>query len=124
MQFQRTALTFITHAALNGISVATAADSVQNTSAASAAAGPSINAPLLITDETVTVISPAEALKQRAILSARQLFLFKAVKPSDMFFAEVSTTDYQGKPVTATFEKITEYLQAFDQGSKVLTLLP
>lgn len=41
-----------------------------------------------------------------------------------MFSAEVSTSDHQGKPVTATFEKIAEYLQTYDQGSKVLTLLP
>jgi hypothetical protein len=41
-----------------------------------------------------------------------------------MFSAEVSTTDQQGKPVTATFEKIAEYLQSFDVGSKVLMLTP
>lgn len=41
-----------------------------------------------------------------------------------MFSAEVSTSDHQGRPVTATFEKIAEYLQTYDQGSKVLTLLP
>ena len=93
MQFQRTALTFITHAALNGISVATAADSVQNTSAASAAAGPSINAPLLITDETVTVISPAEALKQRAILSATVSFLLYINIPGNLLESMGYTLD-------------------------------
>lgn len=41
-----------------------------------------------------------------------------------MFSAEVSTSDHQGKPVTATFEKIAEYLQTYDHGSKVLTLMP
>jgi hypothetical protein len=41
-----------------------------------------------------------------------------------MFSAEVSTSDQQGKPVTATFEKIAEYLQTYDHGSKVLMLTP
>lgn len=41
-----------------------------------------------------------------------------------MFSAEVSTSDQRGKPVTATFEKITEYLQTYDHGSKILTLTP
>lgn len=41
-----------------------------------------------------------------------------------MFSAEVSTSDQPGKPVTATFEKIAEYLQIYDRGSKVMTLLP
>jgi len=41
-----------------------------------------------------------------------------------MFSAEVSTSDQQGKPVTATFEKIADYLQAYDQGSKLLMIAP
>lgn len=41
-----------------------------------------------------------------------------------MFSAEVSTSDQRGKPVTATFEKIADYLQTYDQGSKVLTIAP
>jgi hypothetical protein len=41
-----------------------------------------------------------------------------------MFSAEVSTSDQQGKPVTATFEKIAEYLQTYDDGSKVLMITP
>lgn len=41
-----------------------------------------------------------------------------------MFSAEVSTSDQRGKPVTATFEKIAEYLQNYDHGSKLLTLAP
>ncbi len=39
-----------------------------------------------------------------------------------MFIKEVTTVDQPGKPVTATFEKISEYLQAYDQGSKVVVL--
>lgn len=36
-----------------------------------------------------------------------------------MFSAEVSMSDQDGKPVTATFEKIAEYLQNYDHGSRV-----
>jgi hypothetical protein len=41
-----------------------------------------------------------------------------------MFSAEVSTSDQQGSTVTATFEKIGEYLRKFDEGSQVWTVLP
>jgi hypothetical protein len=41
-----------------------------------------------------------------------------------MFSAEVSTSDHQGKPVTATFEKIADYLQTYDLGSKVMMIAP
>ena len=40
-----------------------------------------------------------------------------------MFSAEVSTVDQAGTPVTATFEKLTDYLQKYDQGSKLITVL-
>jgi hypothetical protein len=41
-----------------------------------------------------------------------------------MFSAEVSTSDQPGPPVTATFEKIGEYLQKYDAGSMVISVLP
>lgn len=41
-----------------------------------------------------------------------------------MFSAEVSTSDQPGKAVTATLEKISDYLRTYDQGSKVLILTP
>ena len=41
-----------------------------------------------------------------------------------MFSAEVSTSDQQGSPVTATFEKIGEYLRKYDEGSQLLTVMP
>ena len=41
-----------------------------------------------------------------------------------VFSAEVSTADQPGKPVTATFERIGEYLQKYDQGSELLQVLP
>jgi hypothetical protein len=41
-----------------------------------------------------------------------------------MFSAEVSTVDQTGTPVTATFEKMGEYLRKYDAESAVLTVLP
>lgn len=41
-----------------------------------------------------------------------------------MFIAEVSTIDHPEAPVTATFERIADYLQTYDAGSKRLTVLP
>lgn len=41
-----------------------------------------------------------------------------------MFSAEVSTSDHDGKPVTATFETIGKYLQKYDTGSETLILTP
>lgn len=41
-----------------------------------------------------------------------------------MLSAEVSTIDQKGKPVTATFEKIADYLTKYDLESKVLILKP
>lgn len=41
-----------------------------------------------------------------------------------MFSKDVSTSDQVGTPITATFEKIGEYLQKYDSGSEVLSVLP
>jgi hypothetical protein len=41
-----------------------------------------------------------------------------------MFSAEVSLSDQTGTPVTATFEKIADYLQKYDDGATVLTVMP
>lgn len=41
-----------------------------------------------------------------------------------MFTAEVSMSDQSGQPLTATFEKLGEYLQKYDAGSMVTTVLP
>ena len=41
-----------------------------------------------------------------------------------MFSAEVSTSDQPGSPVTATFEKLGEFLAKFDVGSTMMTILP
>jgi len=41
-----------------------------------------------------------------------------------MFSAEVATADQPSKPVTATFERISDYLLKYDQGAEVLTVKP
>lgn len=41
-----------------------------------------------------------------------------------MFTKEVSTSDHNGAPVTATFETIGDYLKRYDAGSDVMTVLP
>jgi hypothetical protein len=41
-----------------------------------------------------------------------------------LFAADVALSDQAGIPVTATFEKIGEFLRQYDVGSDVLTLLP
>ncbi|MEO5340382.1 MAG: DUF2145 domain-containing protein [Magnetococcus sp. MYC-9] len=41
-----------------------------------------------------------------------------------LFTAEVSTADQSGTPVTATFEKIVDFLMKYDSGAEAVTLLP
>lgn len=41
-----------------------------------------------------------------------------------LFSAEIATSDHSGEPVTATFETIADYLTKYDEGSKVLAVLP
>lgn len=41
-----------------------------------------------------------------------------------VFSAEVAISDHPKKPVTATFERISEYLLKYDQGAQVLTVKP
>jgi hypothetical protein len=41
-----------------------------------------------------------------------------------MFIEEVSMADQPGSPVTATFERIGEYLGKYDQGSAMISVLP
>ena len=41
-----------------------------------------------------------------------------------MFSSEVSLSDQPGAPVTATFERIVDYLHKYDQGSESFTVLP
>ena len=41
-----------------------------------------------------------------------------------VFSAEVTTSDHPSKPVTATFERISDYLLKYDQGAELLTVKP
>jgi hypothetical protein len=41
-----------------------------------------------------------------------------------VFSAEVATSDHPSKPVTATFERISDYVLKYDQGAEVLTVKP
>lgn len=41
-----------------------------------------------------------------------------------VFSAEVTTSDHPSRPVTATFERISDYLLKYDQGAEVLTVKP
>jgi hypothetical protein len=41
-----------------------------------------------------------------------------------MFIEEVSMADQPGSPVTATFERIGEFLGKYDQGSAMISVLP
>lgn len=41
-----------------------------------------------------------------------------------VFSAEVATADHPQKPVTATFERLSDYLLKYDQGAQVLTIKP
>ncbi len=41
-----------------------------------------------------------------------------------LFSAEISTSDQPGTPVTATFETISHYLEKYDEGTQVITVLP
>lgn len=86
------------------------------------------------TEFTLDVINAAiyqttdiKALKQ----AAERFFVAQPVEVNPfklmlgtMFSAEVSTADHSGKPVTATFERISDYLLKYDQGAQVVKVLP
>lgn len=86
------------------------------------------------TEHTLDVINAAiYETSDIRVIKANERAYFKAqrvnVSPLKLFFgsvfsAQISTSDQEGTPVTATFETITQYLQQYDQGSEVMTLLP
>lgn len=79
-----------------------------------------INAAIYQTDD-VNKIKAAEKKyfkAQRVNVNPLKLIL------GSMFSAEVSTSDQQGTPVTATFETIAEYLKQYDKGAQVVTVTP
>lgn len=62
---------------------------------------------------------------EKAFFSAQTVNVnpFKLMLGS-MFSDEVSTVDQSGIPVTATFEKVGEYLLKYDAGSSMFTVIP
>lgn len=63
--------------------------------------------------------------------SAKAYFTAQPVKVNplklllgSMFMSQISTSDHPGEPVTATFERIGQYLQTYDAGSRILEILP
>lgn len=41
-----------------------------------------------------------------------------------MFISEITLSDHPGKPVTATFETIAQYILKYDKGAELLTVMP
>ncbi len=78
------------------------------------------NAALYRTDDIQKIKANAKAnfVAQKVNVNPFKLLL------GSMFSQEVSTSDQDGTPVTATFETIGDYLKKYDQGSEVLTVLP
>lgn len=86
------------------------------------------------TEFTLDVINAAiyETTDVRKLkLAAQKYFVAQPIEVSpfklllgSMFSAEVSTADHSGKPVTATFERISDYLRQYDQGAEVIKILP
>ena len=79
-----------------------------------------INAAIYQTDSIKVIKANTKAYFQAQPVNVSP---FKLLLGS-MFSAEVTTSDQQGKPVTATFEKISDYLLTYDRGAKVLSITP
>jgi len=79
-----------------------------------------INAAIYQTDDIKLIKANEKAYfeAQRVNVSPFKLIL------GSMFSAEVSTSDQNGPPVTATFETISKYLQKYDTGSETINLTP
>ena len=86
------------------------------------------------TEHTLDVISAAiYQTNDIKVIKANEKSYFEAqpVKVSplklalgSMLSAEISTSDQTGEPVTATFETIAKYLQKYDAGSELTTVIP
>lgn len=79
-----------------------------------------INAAIYQTDNIRQIKAHAQAyfIAQPVKISPLKLLL------GSMFMSEVSTSDHTEAPVTATFERIADYLQTYDPATKVLSVLP
>lgn len=78
------------------------------------------NAAIYQTDDVATIKANTKSYfeAQKVNVSPFKLML------GAMFTKEVSLSDQSGTPVTATFEKIGEYLQKYDDGAEVLIIHP
>ncbi len=79
-----------------------------------------VNAAIYQTDNVKMIKANAKAFFAAQPVNVTPLKLIFG----SMFMKEVSLSDQPGPPVTATFEKLAEYLSKYDTGSKVFTVLP
>lgn len=79
-----------------------------------------INAAIYQTDDIKTIKANE---KKYFVAQEVNVNPFKLMLGS-MFTAEVSTSDQPGSPVTATFEKIGQYLAKYDAGTEELSVIP
>ncbi len=79
-----------------------------------------INAAIYQTDDIRLIKANEKAYFEAQPVNVNPLKLMLG----SMFSAEVSTSDQQGKPVTATFETIARYLKKYDSGSELIELTP
>lgn len=79
-----------------------------------------INAAIYQTTDIRQIKASAKAYFTAQPVNVNPLKLFMG----SMFMAEVSTVDHPDKPVTATFERIAQYLQTHDPGSRVIEVHP
>jgi hypothetical protein len=79
-----------------------------------------INSAIYRTDD-INLIKAAEKkyfVAQKVNVDPLKLLL------GSIFSAEISLSDQPGEPVTATFETIANYLEKYDEGSQLITVLP
>lgn len=79
-----------------------------------------INASIYQTDDVNRIKINEKAYFQAQEVNVNPLKLLMG----SMFSAEISLSDQPDKALTATFEKIGEYLLQYDKGAEVLTVLP
>ncbi|PIT74195.1 DUF2145 domain-containing protein [Limnohabitans sp. G3-2] len=73
--------------------------------------------------QTTDIHKLKEVAQKYFVAQAVEVNPFKLMLGS-IFSAEVATTDHPGKPVTATFERISDYLMKYDQNAHLLKVLP
>ena len=73
--------------------------------------------------QTANVKQLKQVAKKYFVAQPVEVNPFKLLLGS-VFSAEVATSDHPSKPVTATFERISDYLLKYDQGAELLTVKP